>query len=83
MKIVAVNLLNVPSVGLITGRRIFTLGHWSHRIEGYVVGIVEEDQVIELEVRGERGGLEEMPSCKQPSPPGRLRDGRKSCAPGY
>ena len=56
-EIVPVNLVNVPSVGLVASCSILTLSHRRHRIERDVVGIVEQDQIVETEVRGKSGCL--------------------------
>ena len=48
--VVTVDLLNVPAIGLVTGRNILALAHVEHGVKGHVVGIKEEDQVIKAKV---------------------------------
>ena len=45
---------------------VFALCRAGHRVEGDVVRIVDEDEIIELEMPGAASA--ETPSCKQPSP---------------
>ena len=56
-EIVAINRLNAPLDRLETLRRIFALRGVRHRIECHVVGVVNEDQVVQFEMPGERCGL--------------------------
>ncbi len=52
------NGLHVPADRLELLRGVLALGHLRHRVEGDVVGIVDQDQVIELVVPGERDGFQ-------------------------
>ena len=49
--------LGVPAHSLKACGSVFTLRFYRHRIEGDIVGIVEQDQVVELEVSGKGGCL--------------------------
>ena len=55
--VVAVDLLNVPAVGLVAGGHILALAHIEHGVESDVVRVEKEDQVVQTEVTGKRGGL--------------------------
>ena len=55
--VVAVDLLDVPAVGLVAGGHILALADVEHGVEGNVVGVEEEDQVVESEMPCKRGGL--------------------------
>ena len=57
IEIMTVDHLHMPAVGGITGTDILALAHVEHGVEGDVVGIKENDQVVESEVAGQRGGL--------------------------
>ena len=56
-KIVAIDLLDIPAVGHITRGGVLALRHRCHRVERHIVGIINEDEVVESEVAGERAGF--------------------------
>jgi len=53
----AVDHLDMPAVGGVAGADILALADIQHGVEGDVVGIEENDEIIETEVTGKRGGL--------------------------
>ena len=53
----AVDVIDLPSVGLVTLEDVLGLGVLGHLVEGDLVGVVEDDEVVELLVGGEGGGL--------------------------
>ena len=57
LEIVAVDHLDVPAIGGIACAHILALADIQHRVEGDVVGIEENNQVVEAEVTRQRGGL--------------------------
>jgi len=57
IQIMAVHRARVPAEGGENGGGVLALGHLGHGVEGDVVGIVDQDQVVELVVAGEGGGL--------------------------
>mmetsp|Transcript_5883 Transcript_5883/g.7631 ORF Transcript_5883/g.7631 Transcript_5883/m.7631 type:complete len:621 (-) Transcript_5883:46-1908(-) len=56
-EVVSINVIDLPSVSLVTLKDILRLGVFSHLVKGDLVGIVEDDEVVELLVSGEGGGL--------------------------
>jgi len=56
-EIVAIDLLDIPAVGDIARGSVLALRHRRHRVERHIVGIINEDQIIETEVAGERAGF--------------------------
>ena len=57
IKVVAVDVVDLPSVGLVTLEDVLGLGVLGHLVEGDLVGVVEDDEVVELLMGGEGGGL--------------------------
>ena len=55
--VVAVDLLDIPAVGLVACGHILALAHIEHGVEGDVVRVEEKDQVVQTEVPRKRGGL--------------------------
>jgi len=53
----AVDHLDMPAVCGVTGADILALADIQHRVQGDVVGIKENDQVIESQMTCERGGF--------------------------
>ena len=51
--VVSVDHLNMPTVGGITGADILALADIQHRVEGDVIGIKEDDQVVDTKVTGQ------------------------------
>lgn len=56
--VVAIDGLHVPAQRLEAHGGVLILGGIGHRVEGHVVRVVDEDQVVELGVAGKRDGLE-------------------------
>src|SRR5882762_3143465 len=54
LHVVALDFLRVESVGLITFSRVFALSLLGHGIERDGIGIVNQNQIIETEMPGER-----------------------------
>ena len=57
VQVMAVDHLDMPAVGGIASADILALADIQHGVEGDVVGIEENDEIIETEVTGKRGGL--------------------------
>ena len=57
LHVLPVHLLHVPPIGFITGDGVFALREQGHRVEGDVIRIVNEDEVVQLEVTGQRAGF--------------------------
>mmetsp|Transcript_23877 Transcript_23877/g.37589 ORF Transcript_23877/g.37589 Transcript_23877/m.37589 type:complete len:622 (-) Transcript_23877:51-1916(-) len=56
-EVMSVNLVRLPSVGVVTLDDILGLSVLSHLVEGDLVGVVKDDQVVELLLGGEGGRL--------------------------
>ncbi len=56
-EIVAVNRLHLPADGLESGGGILTLRAVGHGVERHIVRVVDQDEVVEFLVSGERRGL--------------------------
>ena len=63
-----VDALDVPAVRLVALEHVLAERDGGVVLDGDVVVVVEQDQVAELLVAGQRGRLGETPSCRQPSP---------------
>ena len=57
LQVLPVHLLDIPAVGLVARPRVLALREQGHRVEGHVVGVVDEDEVVELQVSGQRTRL--------------------------
>mmetsp|Transcript_59790 Transcript_59790/g.177195 ORF Transcript_59790/g.177195 Transcript_59790/m.177195 type:complete len:630 (+) Transcript_59790:400-2289(+) len=57
VEVVAVNVIDLPAVGLVTLEDVLGLSVLSHLVEGHLVGIVEDDEVVKLLVGSEGGRL--------------------------
>ena len=57
LHVLPVHLLHVPPIGFITGDGVFALREQGHRVEGDIVRVVNEDEVVQLEVTGQRAGF--------------------------
>ena len=57
IKVVSVNFVGLPSVGLVSGDDVFGLGVFGHLVKSDFVGIVQDNEVVKLLVGGESGGL--------------------------
>ena len=57
IKVVTINVVSLPSVSIVTLDDVLGLSVLSHLVEGDLVGIVKDDQVIELLVSSEASGL--------------------------
>mmetsp|Transcript_20881 Transcript_20881/g.35892 ORF Transcript_20881/g.35892 Transcript_20881/m.35892 type:complete len:584 (-) Transcript_20881:129-1880(-) len=56
-EVVSINLVSLPSVGVVTLHDVLTLGVLSHLVKGDLVGVIKDDEVVELLVGGKGGGL--------------------------
>ena len=57
MHVLPVNLLHAPSVGFEPRRRVLALREERHGVERHIVGIVDQDKVVQLQVAGQRTSL--------------------------
>mmetsp|Transcript_24619 Transcript_24619/g.38027 ORF Transcript_24619/g.38027 Transcript_24619/m.38027 type:complete len:530 (+) Transcript_24619:759-2348(+) len=57
LQIMSVDLVRLPSVGLVTLDDVLALGVLGHLVQGHLVAIVQNDQVIELFVCGKGCGF--------------------------
>ena len=57
MEIVAVDMMDFPTVSSVAGAGVLALRNWAHGVEGDVVGIVDENQVVQAKVPGESAGF--------------------------
>ena len=57
IEVVAIDVIGLPSVSLITLEDVLGLSVLGHLVEGDLVGVVKDDEVVELLVGGEGGGL--------------------------
>ena len=53
VEIMTIDLHRVPAEGLETLAGVVALRHFGHRVEGDVVGIIDEDEIVQPEVTGE------------------------------
>mmetsp|Transcript_1811 Transcript_1811/g.4526 ORF Transcript_1811/g.4526 Transcript_1811/m.4526 type:complete len:463 (-) Transcript_1811:145-1533(-) len=56
-KVMSINLVRLPTVGIVTLHDVLGLGVLGHFVEGDLVGVVKDDEVVKLLVGGEGGGL--------------------------
>mmetsp|Transcript_25037 Transcript_25037/g.54582 ORF Transcript_25037/g.54582 Transcript_25037/m.54582 type:complete len:349 (-) Transcript_25037:340-1386(-) len=57
IKVMAVNVIGLPAVGLVTLDDVLGLGVLGHLVEGDLVGVVKDDEVVKLLVGSKGGGL--------------------------
>lgn len=56
-EVVAVDGDHIPAVSQVTGRGVLGHGELRHLVEGHVVGVVHDDEVVQLLVGREGSGL--------------------------
>mmetsp|Transcript_10183 Transcript_10183/g.28581 ORF Transcript_10183/g.28581 Transcript_10183/m.28581 type:complete len:741 (+) Transcript_10183:131-2353(+) len=57
IEVMAIDVIGLPSVSIVTLDDVLGLSVLGHLVEGDLVGVVEDDEVVELLVGGEGGGL--------------------------
>src|ERR1700758_3138128 len=55
LHVLTIDLVNIVAVGSETLGRVLALAHLSHRVEGHEIGIIDQDQIIQLVMTGESG----------------------------
>mmetsp|Transcript_18439 Transcript_18439/g.41040 ORF Transcript_18439/g.41040 Transcript_18439/m.41040 type:complete len:735 (-) Transcript_18439:56-2260(-) len=56
-EVMAIDLVGLPAVSVVTLNDVLGLGVLRHLVKGDLVGVIKHDQVVELLVSGESGGL--------------------------
>ena len=59
--ILPINLLHAPPVSFEPRHRVFALREKRHGVERHIVGIVDQDEVVQLQVAGQRASLARHP----------------------
>ena len=81
LHVLAVDFLDIEAVGLEAFAGVFALGCLRHRVERDGIRIVDQDQIIEAEVTGERARFRGDAFLQTAvAAPDRSRADRKSCA---